>query len=91
MENEPAHRRPGHSYYTPDFGNVVDKFEVQNGKILNINSVNHSSVVVGKSYYGDDIEAQQVSINGIHMTTDLATRLFVLASSTDVRKILKTD
>lgn len=73
----------------PDFGSVVDKFEVQNGKILNINSVNHSSVVVGKSYYGDDIEAQQVSINGIHMTTDLATRLFVLASSTDVRENIK--
>ena len=69
-----------------DFGSVIDKFEVRNGQIHNITSVSHSNVVVGKSYHGDNIEVQQVAIIGIHMSTDLATRLFVLASSTDVRK-----
>ena len=69
-----------------DFGSVIDKFEVQNGQIVNITGVSHSSVVIGKSYAGADIEAQQVTISAISMSTDLATRLFVLANSANVRE-----
>lgn len=67
-----------------DFGSVVDKFEVQNGKILNVNA-EFEQVVLGKNHHGENVLSTAVQLTGIHMTTDLSTRLFVLANSPDVR------
>ena len=67
-----------------DFGSVVDKFEVQNGKILEVNA-DHEQTILGKDFNGEDMVANTVTLSGIHMTKDLAARLFVLANSPDVR------
>ena len=67
-----------------DFGSVVDKFEVQNGKILDVNA-EFEQVVLGKDRYGESVLGSAVQLSGIHMTTDLSTRLFVLANSPSVR------
>ena len=69
----------------PDFGSVVDMFEVQNGQILNISSVSISHRLLGKDFHGDNITGQVVNLDHVHMNPTLSTRLFVLANSDSVR------
>lgn len=73
----------------PDFGNIVDMFEVRNGDIENITSVSVSSVELGTNYYGDKVASGVVNLNHVHMDQTLSTRLFVLANSDKVRQDIK--
>ena len=71
----------------PDFGSVVDMFEVQNGAVLNISGmVQTSNAYLGKDYYARPIRAQTVAFSNVWMKRDLMTRLFVLANSASVRQ-----
>lgn len=60
-----------------DFGSVVDQFEVQNGKILNIQGEMVSSV--------NGTELSSVKFTKVKTVRGLITRLFVLANTKDVR------
>ena len=68
-----------------DFGTVVDMFEVQNGVIYNIPNAEPWFKQIGKDHKGNSIEAQQVTITNVSLSPELATRLFVLANSKQVR------
>jgi len=68
-----------------DFGTVVDMFEVQNGAIYNITNVDTWFKQLGKDHHGNSIKAQQVTISKVSLSPELATRLFVIASSKQVR------
>lgn len=71
----------------PDFGPVVDMFEVQNGAVLNITGMAEiSRTYLGRDYYGRSLKAQQVSLSNVKMSSKLMTRLFVLANSAAVRQ-----
>ena len=71
----------------PDFGSVVDMFEVQNGAVINITGMTEVfQTHLGRDYYGRPIKAQQVSLSNVEMSSKLMTRLFVLANSPDVRQ-----
>ena len=61
----------------PDFGSVVDQFEVQNGKVLNVTmEINTPASDVGLTH---------VKFNNVKTTPSLITRLFVLANTPAVR------
>ena len=68
-----------------DFGDIVDMFEVQNGRILNIISASVSTVWLGKGLAGRELETQAVTLSNVGMDSALSARLFVLANSESVR------
>ena len=63
-----------------DFGTVVDMFEVRNGAIYNMTN---TDIQLEKDLHGG--EAQQVTINKVALSPELATRLFVLSNTKQVR------
>lgn len=75
----------------PDFGSVVDMFEVQNGKILNITSTSVALAQLGRDYFGQEVASQVVNLDNVHMDSTLSTRLFVLANSDKVRKDIQNN
>ena len=72
-----------------DFGSVVDKFEVRNGEIHEMSSLTNSSMVssklLGVDHYGVEIFGDTLAIANVKMSSDLSTRLFVLANDKSVR------
>ena len=74
-----------------DFGKVVDTFEVQNGAIYNItNQVSFTEVKLGRNLLGEAILGDQVTFSDIKLSSELSTRLFVLANSLQVRKDIQS-
>ena len=74
-----------------DFGKVVDTFEVQNGAIYNItNLVSFTEVELGRNLLGEAILGDQVTFSDIKLSSELSTRLFVLANSLQVRKDIQS-
>ena len=74
-----------------DFGKVVDTFEVQNGAIYNITSqVSFAEIELGTNLLGEVISGDQVTFSNVKLSSDLSTRLFVLANSLQVRKDVQT-
>ena len=67
-----------------DFGSVVDTFEVQNGAIINV-QFELKQVSLGKDYHGRELLTTTASLSAVAMSTELSTRLFVLANSANVR------
>ena len=63
-----------------DFGTVVDMFEVRNGAIYNITN---TDIQLVKDLHGG--KAQQVTISNVALSPKLATRLFVLSNTKQVR------
>ena len=63
-----------------DFGTVVDMFEVRNGAIYNMTN---TDILFEKDLHGG--KAQQVTINKVALSPELATRLFVLSNTKQVR------
>lgn len=74
----------------PDFGSIVDMFEVRNGAIVNITSVAVSTIELGSNYYGDKVASGVVNLNHVSMDKTLSTRLFVLANSDKVRQDIES-
>ena len=69
-----------------DFGKVVDMFEVQNGAIHNMTSqISTVKVFLGIDHHGA-IVADQITIKNVALSSELATRLFVLANNLQVRQ-----
>jgi hypothetical protein len=70
-----------------DFGKIVDTFEVQNGAIYNITSqISFTEVELGTNLLGEAITGDQVTFSDIKLSSELSTRLFILANSLQVRK-----
>lgn len=63
-----------------DFGTVVDMFEVRNGAIHNMTN---TDILFEKDLHRG--KAQQVTINKVALSPELATRLFVLSNTKQVR------
>lgn len=75
-----------------DFGKVVDMFEVQNGAIYNItNQVSFSKLELGTSVLGEVITGDQATFSNIQLSSELSTRLFVLANNLQVRKDVQSN
>ena len=75
-----------------DFGKVVDMFEVQNGAIYNITSqVSFSEITLGKNLHGEVITGDKVTFSDVKLSSELSTRLFVLANSLQVRKDVQSN
>ena len=75
-----------------DFGKVVDMFEVQNGAIYNItNQVSFSKLELGTSLLGEVITGDQATFSNIQLSSELSTRLFVLANNLQVRKDVQSN
>lgn len=75
-----------------DFGKVVDMFEVQNGAIYNITSqATFSETELGKDTLDEVITSDQITFSKVKLTTNLSTRLFVLANSVQVRKDVQSN
>ena len=80
-----------HTTIPTDFGKVVDTFEVQNGAIYNItNLVSFTEVELGRNLLGEAILGDQVTFSDIKLSSELSTRLFVLANSLQVRKDIQS-
>ena len=58
----------------PDFGSIVDMFEVRNGVILNITSMSVLTVRLGTNYYGDEVVSGVVNLNNVEMDNTLSTQ-----------------
>ena len=88
-----AHRIDKVSTTIPtDFGKVVDMFEVQNGAIYNItNQVSFSKLELGTSLLGEVITGDQATFSNIQLSSELSTRLFVLANNLQVRKDVQSN
>ena len=75
-----------------DFGKVVDTFEVQNGAIYNTTSqVSFAVIDLGTNLLGEPISGEQISFSKVKLSSDLSTRLFVLANSLQVRKDVQSN
>lgn len=75
-----------------DFGKVVDMFEVQNGAIYNITSqVSFTKIELGKNLLGEAISGDQVTFSNVKLSSELSTRLFVLANNFQVRKNIQSN
>jgi desulfoferrodoxin (superoxide reductase-like protein) len=68
-----------------DFGQVVDKFEVLNGKITNITGAEYKPQVLGTDAYGNSLVGGSLTIANVALSSKVSTRLFVLANTADVR------
>ena len=76
----------------PDFGDIVDLFEVQNGLILNIsNPFKISRSHLGKDHKYGPIRMQNVILQNVTVSPDLITRLFVLANTMNVRTTVESN
>ena len=75
-----------------DFGKVIDMFEVQNGAIYNISSqVSFTEIELGKNLLGEAISGDQITFSKVKVSSELSTRLFVLANSLQVRKDIQSN
>ena len=69
-----------------DFGDIVDSFEVRDGKIYEISNIKNETVSLGTDYHGNELMGGSTTLKNIALSSSMSTRLFVLANNKNVRK-----
>lgn len=76
-----------------DFGNIVDTFEVLNGKITNMSDIRieYKTEVLGIDLYGNELVGGSMKFPNVALSSSQSTRLFVLANSPSVRENIENN
>ena len=74
-----------------DFGSVADSIEVRNGAIYSIPSMAYKQLTLGIDYHGNELIGGSLSIANIAMSSELSTRMFVLANTKFVRQDIQNN